>query len=94
MAAQAGVRAGICMSAVPTVIRSVRARIQAAGVTASEPIGLGSPDRLVAERLRLADQVDVDGEVPARIAEHEPELQHFSSPVAGGNGGRAVTVGR
>ena len=37
IAAQAGVRAGICMSAVPTVIRSVWARIQAAGVTASEP---------------------------------------------------------
>ena len=37
MAAQAGVRAAICMSAVPTVSRSVRARIQAAGVAASEP---------------------------------------------------------
>ena len=57
-------------------------------------IGLGSPDRLVAESLRLADQVDVDGEVPARIAEHEPELQHFSSPVTRGEGSRAVTVGR
>ena len=39
-------------------------------------IGLGGPDRSVAERLSLLDQVDVDGEIPARIAEHEPELQH------------------
>ena len=35
IAAQAGVRAGICMIAVPTLMRSVRASIQAAGVTAS-----------------------------------------------------------
>ena len=33
----AGERAGICMMAVPTLIFSVRARIQAAGTTASEP---------------------------------------------------------
>ena len=37
MAVMAGVRAGICMMAVPTSIRSVRAAIQAAGTTASEP---------------------------------------------------------
>jgi hypothetical protein len=37
IAAQAGVLAGICMIAVPTVIRLVRARIHAAGLTASEP---------------------------------------------------------
>ena len=37
MAAQVGVRAGICMMAVPTLIRSVRASAQAAGDTASEP---------------------------------------------------------
>ena len=33
----AGVRAGICMIAVPTLILDVRASTQAAGVTASEP---------------------------------------------------------
>ena len=33
----AGVRAGICIMAVPTLIFSVCARIQAAGVAASEP---------------------------------------------------------
>ena len=33
----AGVRAAICMMAVPTATRSVRAAIQVAGVTASEP---------------------------------------------------------
>ena len=37
MAAMAGVRAGICMMAVPTRIFVVLARIQAAGVMASEP---------------------------------------------------------
>ena len=37
MAAIAGVRAGICMMAVPTLILSVCARIHAAGVIASEP---------------------------------------------------------
>ena len=37
MAAMAGVRAGICMMAVPTLIFSVCARIQVAGVTASPP---------------------------------------------------------
>jgi hypothetical protein len=37
MAVMAGVRAGICMIAVPTLIFSVCARIQAAGDTASEP---------------------------------------------------------
>ncbi len=37
MAHIAGVRAGICMMAVPTLIFSVWARIQAAGVTASPP---------------------------------------------------------
>ena len=37
MAAIAGVRAGICMIAVPTLILEVLARIQAAGATASEP---------------------------------------------------------
>ena len=37
MAVIAGVRPGICMIAVPTLIFSVCARIQAAGETASEP---------------------------------------------------------
>ena len=37
MAAQVGVRAGICMMAVPTRIRAVRARIQAAVETAPVP---------------------------------------------------------
>ena len=37
IAVMAGVRAGICMIAVPTWIRSVRAAIHVAGVTASEP---------------------------------------------------------
>ena len=37
MAAIVGVRAGICMMAVPTLILLVLARIQAAGDTASEP---------------------------------------------------------
>ena len=37
IAAMAGVRAGICMMAVPAFILVVCARIQAAGVTASEP---------------------------------------------------------
>jgi hypothetical protein len=37
IAVMAGVRAGICMIAVPALIRVVRARTQAAGVTASEP---------------------------------------------------------
>jgi len=37
IAAIAGVRPAICMMAVPTWMRSVRAAIQAAGVTASEP---------------------------------------------------------
>ena len=37
IAAIVGVRAGICMIAVPTLILVVLARIHAAGVTASEP---------------------------------------------------------
>jgi hypothetical protein len=37
IAVMAGVRAGICMMPVPTWILSVRAAIQAAGATASEP---------------------------------------------------------
>jgi len=37
MAVLAGVRAGICMMAVPRWMRSVCAPIQASGVTASEP---------------------------------------------------------
>ena len=37
MAHMAGVRAGICMIPVPTLIVLVRASTQAAGVTASEP---------------------------------------------------------
>ena len=37
MAAMAGERAGICMMAVPTRIFVVFARIQVAGVMASEP---------------------------------------------------------
>ena len=37
MAAIAGERAGICMIAVPALILVVWARIQTAGVTASEP---------------------------------------------------------
>ncbi len=37
MAVAAGVRAAICMIAVPTPIRSVRAAIHVSGVTASEP---------------------------------------------------------
>ncbi len=37
MAVMAGVRAGICMIAVPTRMRSVCARIHAAGATASAP---------------------------------------------------------
>ena len=37
MAAQAGVRAGICMIAVPTLILLVCAMIHAAGATASDP---------------------------------------------------------
>ena len=37
MAAIAGVRAGICMIDVPTLMLLVLAKIQAAGVTASEP---------------------------------------------------------
>ena len=37
MAAQAGVRAGICMMPVPALICSVRASTQAIGVTASVP---------------------------------------------------------
>jgi hypothetical protein len=37
MAVVAGVRAGICMTAVPTPIRSVRAATHVSVVTASEP---------------------------------------------------------
>ena len=37
IAVQAGVRACICMMPVPALIRVVRARIQAVGVTASVP---------------------------------------------------------
>jgi hypothetical protein len=37
IAAQAGVRAGICMMLVPALIRSVRANTQATGLTASVP---------------------------------------------------------
>ena len=37
MAAQVGVRAGICMMAVPTLMREVSASIHAAGETASDP---------------------------------------------------------
>jgi hypothetical protein len=37
MAAQAGVRAGICMMPVPPLMRVVRARTQEIGVTASVP---------------------------------------------------------
>ncbi len=37
IAASAGVRPGICMMAVPTLIFVVFASIQTAGVTASEP---------------------------------------------------------
>jgi hypothetical protein len=37
IAAQAGVRAGICKMLVPALIRSVRARTQATGLTASVP---------------------------------------------------------
>ena len=37
VAAMAGLRAGICIMAVPTLIFSVCASIQAAGLTASEP---------------------------------------------------------
>ena len=37
IAVHVGVRAGICMMAVPTLMRWVSARIQAAGDTASEP---------------------------------------------------------
>jgi hypothetical protein len=37
MAAQAGVRPGICMMPVPALIREVRASTQAIGLTASLP---------------------------------------------------------
>ena len=37
VAVSVGVRAGICMIAVPTWMRSVWAAIQQSGVTASEP---------------------------------------------------------
>jgi hypothetical protein len=37
IAVAAGVRAGICITAVPTPIRSVRAAAQVMSVTASEP---------------------------------------------------------
>ena len=37
MAVRVGVRPAICMMAVPTWIRSVRAATQVSGVTASEP---------------------------------------------------------
>ncbi len=37
IAAQAGVRAGICRMLVPALIRLVRARTQATGLTASVP---------------------------------------------------------
>jgi hypothetical protein len=37
MAVAAGVRAGICMTAVPTPILEVRAAVHAINVTASEP---------------------------------------------------------
>ena len=37
MAVMDGVRAAICMTAVPALMRVVRASIQATGVTASEP---------------------------------------------------------
>ncbi len=37
MAVMAGVRAGICMIAVPSRMREVSAPAQASGVTASEP---------------------------------------------------------
>ena len=37
IAAQAGVRAGICMMLVPALIRLVRASTQVTGVTASVP---------------------------------------------------------
>jgi hypothetical protein len=37
IAVMAGVRAGICIIAVPTLILVVRASTHAAGVTASEP---------------------------------------------------------
>ena len=57
-------------------------------------VRLRGPDRAIAERLRLTDQVCVDGNAPARIAEHEPELQHWSSPPCARLGDAAVSMGR
>ena len=56
IAAHAGARAPIWMMAVPTLMREVRARIHAAGVTASEPhaseVHTESKPRFSASRMR------------------------------------------
>ena len=69
VAVVAGVRAGICMIALPTLIRSVVAAIHAIGVTASGPVGLGRPDGVEAEPVGLLRERDAAERVVV------PELQ-------------------
>src|SRR5579883_2375486 len=54
IAAQAGVRAGICMMPVPALMRLVRASTQATGVTASVPYA--SPAHTASKPRRSASQ--------------------------------------
>src|SRR5258705_9247612 len=79
IAAQAGVRAGICRMLVPALIRSVRANTQATGLTASVPVSLTGPDRVEAEPLGLQDMLHINTGMAGPELDRRREL-HDSIP--------------
>ena len=90
IAAIAGVRAGICMMAVPTLIFSVCANIQVAGVMASEPwLPPSRPSRN--QGSPHDDGIDIDAGRAANIAAENAEF-HVSPCSAGLPHCRCLTV--
>ena len=74
IAAIAGVRPGICMIAVPTLILLVFASIQAAGRDRVGAVCLGCPHRVVAKAFGVLDRVHRDADLAAGVTGDESEF--------------------
>ena len=69
----AGVRAGICMIAVPSRMRVVCAPIQVERRDRVGAVGLGGPHRVEAEPLGLEDQIDGNGGLGTELTGEQTE---------------------
>ena len=93
IAVVAGVRAGICITAAPRSIRSVRAPIHGEHGRCVRAVGLGDPRDRIPEPVRLDGGDEVVRVVPrAPVSEVDPELHAPKGigrgiAVPGGTGG-------